>query len=106
MRQFREKADQFKTSQKQLDAAVVELVRGIPVIKVFTPEGYDESIFLHRSKHFGKFYRDWVSATVHATALMKVFTSTTFGLLVVAAGALGLVFLLKCQYSMYLQHFY
>ncbi|MBY0789261.1 ABC transporter ATP-binding protein [Corynebacterium parakroppenstedtii] len=85
MRQFEEKADHFTTSQKQLDAAVVELVRGIPVIKVFVPEGYDESLFLDRSRRFGKFYRDWVHATVHPSALMKIFTSTAFGLLVVAA---------------------
>ena len=38
MREFQEKAEKFKSSQKQLDAAVVELVRGIPVIKVFVPE--------------------------------------------------------------------
>lgn len=84
MRGFQEKADRFTTSHKQLDAAVVELVRGIPVIKVFHPEGHDESTFLHRSKRFGAFYRDWVHATVHPTALMQIFTSTAFGLLVVA----------------------
>lgn len=91
MRQFQEKAEQFKTSQKRLDAAVVELVRGIPVIKVFAPDGYDESIFLNRSKSFGKFYRDWVRSTVHPTALMKIFTSPAFGLLVVAAAAPWLI---------------
>ncbi|MBV7301034.1 ABC transporter ATP-binding protein [Corynebacterium sp. TAE3-ERU2] len=91
MRQFQEKAEHFKTSQKQLDAAVVELVRGIPVIKVFTPEGYDESIFLTRSKRFGSFYRDWVRSTVHPTALMKIFTSTAFGLLVVAVAGPWLI---------------
>lgn len=91
MRQFQEKANQFKTSQKKLDAAVVELVRGIPVIKVFVPDGYDESIFLNRSKDFGKFYRDWVHSTVHPTALMKIFTSPAFGLLVVAAAAPWLI---------------
>lgn len=91
MREFQEKAEKFKSSQKQLDAAVVELVRGIPVIKVFVPEGYDESIFLSRSRSFGGFYREWLHATVHPTALMKIFTSTGFGLLVVAAASPWLI---------------
>ncbi|WP_454044937.1 ABC transporter ATP-binding protein [Corynebacterium sp. Marseille-Q2516] len=91
MRQFEQKAEKFTTSQKQLDAAVVELVRGIPVIKVFVPQGFDQSMFLERSRRFGRFYRDWVRSTVHPTALMKIFTSTGFGLLVVAVASPWLI---------------
>lgn len=84
MQGFQEKATRFTESQKKINAAIVELVRGIPVMKVFRPEGHDENVFISRAREFGSFYHDWVRSTVHPTALTKVFTSTVFGLLVVA----------------------
>jgi ATP-binding cassette subfamily B protein len=91
MRGFQEKADRFTAGQKNLNAAIVELVRGIPVVKVFQPEGHGENTFITRSKEFGRFYLEWVRSTVHPTAVMQVFTSTAFGLFVVALAGPWLV---------------
>lgn len=85
LRDFSAKAEQFTRGQKELNSSIVELVRGIGVIKVFQPKGRNQGTFIARSREFGMFYLDWVRATVHASALARIFTSPVFGLFVVVA---------------------
>ncbi|MDO4784692.1 MAG: ABC transporter ATP-binding protein, partial [Propionibacteriaceae bacterium] len=91
LRDFSAKAEQFTRGQKELNSSIVELVRGIGVIKVFQPEGRNQGTFIARSREFGRFYLDWVRATVHASALARIFTSPVFGLFVVVAAGPWLV---------------
>ncbi|MDO4716738.1 MAG: ABC transporter ATP-binding protein [Propionibacteriaceae bacterium] len=85
LRDFSAKAEQFTRGQKELNSSIVELVRGIGVIKVFQPKGRNQGTFIARSREFGMFYLDWVRATVHASALARIFTSPVFSLFVVVA---------------------
>ncbi len=83
LRDYAERSERFTHSQKELNTSIVELVRGIGVIKVFQPEGKNQGAFIERSREFGAFYLDWVRATVHPAALVQIFTSSVFGLFVV-----------------------
>lgn len=91
VRDYSEQSDNYARSLKGLNSAITELVRGIAVIKVFQPEGRNQGTFLERSREFGRFYLAWTRATVHAQALVKLFTSPVFGLLVVVLGGPWLV---------------
>ncbi|MGB4777936.1 ABC transporter ATP-binding protein [Microbacterium sp.] len=84
MRDYSAQAERYTESLKELNSSIVELVRGIGVIKVFQPEGKNQGTFIARSREFGTFYLAWVRSTVHPSALVQIFTSPVFGLLIVA----------------------
>lgn len=83
MRDYSEQSQHYEQSLKELNSSIVELVRGIGVIKVFQPEGKNQGTFIKRSREFATFYLAWVRSTVHPAALVQIFTSPVFGLLVV-----------------------
>ncbi|GAA4996098.1 ABC transporter ATP-binding protein [Actinopolymorpha pittospori] len=70
-----------------LSAAVVEFVRGIAPIKVFEVEGRGPRRFVERAAWHHRFYQEWSEATIRGGALLHVFTSPVFAVLVAAAGA-------------------
>ncbi|SJM58121.1 ABC transporter ATP-binding protein [Gulosibacter sp. 10] len=83
MRDYDEQAQRYTRGLADLNSAIVELVRGIGVIKVFQPEGRNQGAFLARSRDFARSYLAWVRATVHPAALIQVVSSPLFGLFVV-----------------------
>lgn len=85
MRDYTAKAERYTEGLKELNSSIVELVRGIGVIKVFRPEDRNQGTFIERSREFVKFYLTWVRATVHPSAFIQIFCSPVFGLLVVVA---------------------
>lgn len=91
LRDYSEKSEQFTNSQKELNSSIVELVRGIGVIKVFQPEGKNQGAFLARSREFSTFYLGWVRSTVHPAAMIQIFTSPVFGLFVTVVAGTWLV---------------
>lgn len=91
MNDYAEKSERYSQSLKELNSSIVELVRGIGVIKVFQPEGKNQGPFIERSREFGRFYLAWVRATVHPSALIQLFTAPIFGLLVIAVAGPWLV---------------
>lgn len=74
-----------------LGAAVVEFVRGIAPIKVFEVDGKGYRRFVERAEWHHRFYREWWEATKYPAALLHVFTSPVFAVLVSGAGATLLV---------------
>lgn len=91
LRGYGRQQERYEQGLKELNSAITELVRGIAVVKVFRPRGRSRGAFLERSREFGRAYLDWVRTTVHGQALVQIFGSPVFGLLVVVAAAPWLV---------------
>ena len=83
--------DRYNAALAEVSAAVVELVRGIAPIKVFSASGRGYRKFLDSAGHHYRFYRDWMEATVYGSALMLVFTSPGFAVTVAGVGATLLI---------------
>lgn len=81
----------YNAGLADLGAAVVEFVRGIAPIKVFEVDGKGPRRFVERAGWHHRFYREWAEATVYGSALLHVFTSPVFAVLVSGAGATLLV---------------
>ena len=81
----------YNAGLADLGAAVVEFVRGIAPIKVFEAEGKGHRRFIDRAQWHHRFYREWWEATMYGAALLHVFTSPVFAVLVSGAGATLLV---------------
>jgi ATP-binding cassette, subfamily B, bacterial IrtA/YbtP len=81
----------YNAGLAELGAAVVEFVRGIAPIKVFEADGRGHRRFVERAEWHHRFYREWWEATMYGAALLHVFTSPVFAVLVSGAGATLLV---------------
>lgn len=81
----------YNAGLADLGAAVVEFVRGVAPIKVFEADGKGHRRFVERAAWHHRFYREWSEATIHGGALLHVFTSPVFAVLVSGAGASLLV---------------
>lgn len=81
----------YNAGVADLSAAVVEFVRGIAPIKVFEVDGKGYRRFVERAEWHHRFYREWWEATKYGAALLHVFTSPVFAVLVSGAGATLLV---------------
>ena len=91
MRDHAEQSARYAESLKNLNSSVVELVRGIGVVKVFQADGKNQGTFMEHSREFGTFYLSWVRATVHPSALIQIFSSPLFGLMIVALAGQWLI---------------
>ncbi|MFI6368785.1 ABC transporter ATP-binding protein [Nocardia sp. NPDC050630] len=83
--------DRYNAALAELGAAVVEFVRGIAPVKVFEVSGRGHRRFLDSAAGHYRFYRDWMEATVHGSALLLVFTSPGFAVTVSGVGATLLI---------------
>jgi ATP-binding cassette subfamily B protein len=81
----------YNAGLADLSAAVVEFVRGIAPIKVFEVGGKGHRRFIECAQWHHRLYREWSEATIHGAALLHVFTSPVFAVLVSGAGASLLV---------------
>lgn len=81
----------YNAGLADLGAAVVEFVRGIAPIKVFELDDKGHRRFVERAEWHHRFYREWWEATKYGAALLHVFTSPVFAVLVAGAGATLLV---------------
>lgn len=75
----------------QMTSALVEFIRGIAPVKVFDATGKGHRRFLDSAAEHHRFYRDWMETTVFGSALMLVFTSPVFAIMVSAVGGSLLV---------------
>ncbi|MEV5826857.1 ABC transporter ATP-binding protein [Spirillospora sp. NPDC052242] len=81
----------YNTGLAALGAAIVEFVRGIAPIKVFEADGKGHRRFVERAEWHHRFYREWSEATMYGAALLHVFTSPVFAVLVTGGGAALLI---------------
>lgn len=86
-----ERADDYERRLGDLNAAVVEFVRGIEPIKLFGDARQGHRRFGESSRALARAYQDWVRATQTGFALMGAFTSPAFALAIMALGGAAAV---------------
>ncbi|MGO2149583.1 MULTISPECIES: ABC transporter ATP-binding protein [Microbacteriaceae] len=84
---------QYNTALADLSAAVVEFVRGIAPIKVFEASAKGHRRFWDSARSHHRFYTEWMESTTRGSALMTVFTSPGFAVVVSSSGTALLIVL-------------
>ncbi|WP_217134949.1 ABC transporter ATP-binding protein [Leucobacter chinensis] len=91
MKDLSQRYEWYNEALAELNAAMVEFVRGIAPIKIFEasnrgPQRFQTSAVAHHDR-----YREWMEQTVYGSALIMVFTSPAFAIATAALGTGALV---------------
>ncbi len=87
MRGYGEKMQAYNAALGRVNAASVEFVQGIAVVKTFGQAQKSYGRFLEETNRFMEYFWNWVRGLLHVAAATEIVLSPVFSLVIILAGA-------------------